>query len=120
VDYRNGITIDEAYIDSYLQGTAAFNTSEPKNVLMEKIFNQKYIASFWQLAWNSYYDYRRTGFPKLPINPETNMNEVKTQMPLRWMYAESEYSVNRVNIEEAIQRQFGGNDTPNDVMWLLK
>lgn len=87
---------------------------------MEKIFNQKYIASFWQLAWNSYYDYRRTGFPKLPINPETNMNEVKTQMPLRWMYAESEYSVNRVNIEEAIQRQFGGNDTPNDVMWLLK
>jgi len=120
VDYRNGITIDEAYIDSYLQGTAAFNTTEPKDVLMEKIFNQKYIASFWQLAWNSYYDYRRTGFPKLPINPETNMNEVKTQMPLRWMYAESEYSVNRANIEEAIQRQFGGNDTPNDVMWLLK
>ena len=24
------------------------------------------------------------------------------------------------NIEEAIKRQFGGSDTPNDTMWLLK
>ena len=48
------------------------------------------------------------------------MNEVKTQLPLRFMYPSSEYSQNRENVEEAVQRQFGGSDTPNDVMWLLK
>ncbi|WP_321437952.1 SusD/RagB family nutrient-binding outer membrane lipoprotein [uncultured Bacteroides sp.] len=118
--YTHGVAIDDAYIDAYLKGKAAFNANESKEVLMEKIFNQKYIASFLQLAWNSYFDYRRTGFPKIPINPETNMNEVKTKMPVRWMYPESEYSVNRTNIEEAIKRQYNGSDTPNDVMWLLK
>lgn len=48
------------------------------------------------------------------------MNEVNTQLPLRWMYPSSEYSQNRENIEAAIERQFGGIDTPNEVMWLLK
>ena len=56
----------------------------------------------------------------IPNDPETNMNEVKTQLPLRWMYPDDEYSRNRENIEEALARQFGGADTPNEVMWLLK
>lgn len=115
-EYTHGVTIDNAYIDSYLQGTAAFN---PANGL-EQILWQKFIGSLFQLPFNSYYDYRRTGLPQIPIDPETNMNEVKTQLPVRWMYPDDEYSQNRANIEEAINRQFGGADTPNDVMWLLK
>lgn len=106
--------IDDAYIDQYLQGKAAFNAS------LEQIIEQKFIGSVFQLSFNSYYDYRRIGLPKIPIDAQTNMNEVKDQLPLRWMYPEDEYSRNRENIEEAINRQFGGNDTPNDVMWLLK
>ena len=47
-------------------------------------------------------------------------DRVNTQLPLRWMYPSSEYSQNRENIEAAIERQFGGIDTPNEVMWLLK
>ncbi|MFV0505350.1 MAG: SusD/RagB family nutrient-binding outer membrane lipoprotein [Bacteroidales bacterium] len=115
-DYTHGRVIDEAYIDEYLAGSAAFNNAKG----LQQIMEQKYIASFVQLPFNSFYDYRRTGFPVLPIDPETNMNEVKTQLPKRWMYPMSEYSRNKENIEAAIQRQFGGSDTPNDVMWLLK
>ncbi len=115
-EFRHGVTIDDEYINSYLNGEALFK--EEKGI--QQIMIQKYIASFIQLHFNSYYDYRRTGFPAIPIDPVTNMNEVKDQMPLRWMYPESEYSYNRENIEEAINRQFGGSDTPNDVMWLLK
>ncbi|MDD2951595.1 MAG: SusD/RagB family nutrient-binding outer membrane lipoprotein [Parabacteroides sp.] len=115
-EYRHGATIDAAYVDDYLNGKAKFDA---KNGL-EQIMTQKLIGSFFQLKFNSYYDYRRTGYPRVPIDPATNMNEVKTQLPIRWMYPDEEYSQNRTNIEEAIQRQFGGNDTPNDVMWLLK
>ena len=114
--YRHGVVIDDAYIDAYLNGKAKF---DPANGL-EQIMNQKMIAGFGQSDFNNYYDYRRTGFPRIPIDPTTNMNEVNTQLPLRWMYPESEYSQNRENIEAAIDRQFGGSDTPNEVMWLLK
>ena len=115
-EYTHDITIDESYIDSYLKGKAAFNEQEG----IQQIMTQKYIAAFAQIPFNIYYDYRRTSYPKIPIDPETNMNEVKTQLPLRWMYPDSEYSQNRENIEIALQRQFGGTDTPNDIMWLLK
>ncbi|HML71247.1 MAG: SusD/RagB family nutrient-binding outer membrane lipoprotein [Bacteroidota bacterium] len=115
-EYRHKVVIDESYVENYLKGKAAFNTERG----LEQIMIQKYIGSFVQLAFNSYYDYRRTGFPQIPIDPKTNMNEIKTQIPLRWMYPSDEYSQNRENIEAAIQRQFGGSDTPNDVMWLLK
>ncbi len=115
-DYTHGRIIDEAYITDYLTGDAAFDPVKG----LEQIMQQKYIAAFVQLPYNSFYDYRRTGLPEIPIDPSTNMNEVKTQLPLRWMYPMSEYSRNRENIEAAIDRQFDGTDTPNDVMWLLK
>lgn len=115
-DYRHNVTIDSDYINSYLAGKAAFNPSTG----LQQIMMQKYIASLFQLTWLSYYDYRRTGLPQIPINPETNMNEVKTQMPVRWMYPTSEYSQNKDNVEAAIKSQYGGSDTPNAVMWLLK
>lgn len=115
-EYRHGVIIDPAYIDEYLQGEAAFDKTKG----VEQIMQQKYLAALFQLSFNSYYDYRRTGYPSIPINPETNLNEIKNQMPQRWMYPENEYSQNKVNIEEAINRQFGGEDTPNGQMWILK
>ena len=115
-DYRHGMTIDDSYIKEYLSGPAAFDATKG----LEQIMTQKLIGSYIQLRYNAYFDYRRTGYPKLPINPETNMNEVTTQLPLRWMYPEDEYSQNKDNIQSAIQHQFGGEDTPNGVMWLLK
>lgn len=114
--YRHGVTVDDAYIDNYLAGEAAFNPSKG----LEQILTQKYLGSLLQMPWNSYYDYRRTGFPEIPINPETNLNAVKEQMPLRWMYPSNEYSLNKEHVMEALQRQFGGSDTPNGVMWILK
>lgn len=116
--FRHGVAIDDAYIDNYLKGKAAFNSARG----LEQIIEQKYIASLMQLKWVAYYDYRRTGLPNLPINPETNLNEVKDKMPVRWMYPNDEYSYNSENIKEALTRQFGGTDTdtPNSVMWILK
>lgn len=115
-EYRHNSVIDDNYINTYLSQEAKFDYNRG----LEQIMTQKYIASFVHLPYNSYYDYRRTNLPAVPINPETNMNEVKTQLPVRWMYPTSEYSQNRENVEAAVLRQFGGSDTPNDVMWLLK
>ncbi|MDR0429967.1 MAG: SusD/RagB family nutrient-binding outer membrane lipoprotein [Tannerellaceae bacterium] len=87
---------------------------------LEKIMTQKYLASFMQYPWDAYFDYRRTGFPVLPINPETNRNEVKDKIPVRWMYPQVEYDYNSENVQEAVARQYGGVDDVNKLMWILQ
>jgi hypothetical protein len=36
------------------------------------------------------------------------------------MYPSKELSNNREKVEDAINRQFGGNDDVNEVMWILQ
>ena len=74
-----------------------------------------------QTPYLSYYDYRRTGFPDFPINPETNMNfKEPDKIPVRWLYPEVEYSYNKENVQNALDSQYGGLDEVNEVMWMLK
>lgn len=118
-EFRHGVTIDDAYIANYLATTAAFTTAADQ---LQLLMEQKYIASFMQNNWNTYFDYRRTGLPGIPINAETSQNvDYKDRMPVRWTYPSSEYNSNHPNLEAAVKRQFGGTvETQNDIMWLLK
>ena len=87
---------------------------------LNKVLTQKYLDLFMHNTYTCYYDFRRTGYPKLPVNPSTNMNTVPDKMPMRWRYEQREYDFNRENLEEAIQRQYNGNDDWNELMWILK
>ncbi|MDL2256519.1 SusD/RagB family nutrient-binding outer membrane lipoprotein, partial [Parabacteroides sp. OttesenSCG-928-K15] len=87
---------------------------------LEKLMIQKYVASFMQHPWDAYFDYRRTGYPLLPIDPETNRNEVKDKIPVRWMYPQVEYDYNSDNVKAAVSRQYGGVDDVNKLMWILE
>jgi len=117
--YHHDRKITESHIQAVL--------NHPKNQLtgsfegdLEKILYQKYLGSFLQREWETYYDYRRTGYPKFPIDPNTNQNTIDTQMPLRWMYPTSEYDNNSTHIAEALKRQWNGVDDVNKVMWMLQ
>ena len=109
----------QSYIDAFLakesvQLKGSFD--EQLNMIME----QKYIAGFMQLPYQAYYDYRRTGYPVLPINPETSLNfNAPDKLPVRWQYPDTEISYNTENVEEAIERQYG-SDEVNKLMWILK
>ncbi len=86
-----------------------------------KIMEQKYLAAFMQIPYLSYYDYRRTGYPVFPVNPESNHNVyAPDKMPMRWMYPENEAAYNKENYEEAVERQYNGSDDINQLMWILK
>jgi hypothetical protein len=119
VTYHHGMKITTANINTYIGSTKVklTGTNEEK---LQKIFQQRYFMGFLQDGWNTYYEYRRTGYPVLPINPNTNLNSDKNKMPMRWMYPEKELSYNRENVEEAINRQFAGNDDVNELMWILR
>jgi hypothetical protein len=119
VQYHHGRKITPEVIDDYLVGTkvAFTGTTDEK---LKKIFQQRYFLGFMQDGWNSYYEFRRVGYPVLPVNEVTNLNAVKTQLPLRWLYPSKELTNNRAQVEEAINRQFAGNDDVNQIMWILQ
>ena len=66
-----------------------------------------------------FYDNRRTGYPVLPLNPESNLNTDPDKFPVRRMYPQDELDYNRQNVQEAIDRQYGGSDDFNELMWIL-
>lgn len=118
----NGREITDSYIEEYMNNpliqlsdnSAAFESN------LNKIITQKYLASFLQYPMESYFDYRRTGYPGLPINPATNQNEIADKMPVRYMYPLKELNFNKENCEAAIARQFGGDDDVNKLMWIVE
>lgn len=119
--YTNGIqanmefyNVPQEQIDTYLATAfALYNPSKAK----EKINTQKYLTYFFTGGWESYYNQRRTGVPVFSVGEGTLNGD---SVPKRWMYPESESNTNQTNLENALDRQYGGNDNINGLMWLLK
>lgn len=122
IAYNNGRLITEDYVEEYLNNPdiQLAKSGADFDANLNKIMTQKYLASFLQYPMESYYDYRRTGYPKLPINPSTNQNELSDRIPVRYMYPSKELNNNKENCEAAIDRQYDGDDNVNKLMWLLK
>lgn len=117
--YAHTIPIDQAYIDSYFTGEAAFKSTPEEQ--LKQIWMQGYLARFMQDGDFSYFEYRRNKYPDFPINPASSLNENNTSaIPMRCLYPGSETNYNRKNLTEALDRQFEGYDEINKIMWLLK
>ena len=119
--YDNGIRasmsfygISDADINTYLaQPLVVFNPA----TALTQIAIQKYIALFMNGNWEAFVEQRRTGIPTLSVGPGTSNNGM---VPKRWLYPQSEYDYNLANLTAALQRQYGGTDNVNNVMWLLQ
>lgn len=117
--YAHGMPINQAYIDGYFTGEAAFKATTEDQ--LKQIWMQRYILNFMQNPESSYYEYRRNNYPLFPINPLTNLNENNPNgMPMRWLYPSSETNYNRENLIDALNAQYEGYDEVNKLMWLLK
>lgn len=120
VKYHYGRIITDEYIADFIEKSGIQLTGSFENKL-NQIITQKYLSNFFQIyELEAYMDYRRTGYPKLPINPNTNMNTETGKIPSRFMYPSDETNYNSDNLTEALQRQFNGNDEVNQLMWILK
>lgn len=86
--------------------------------ILEKIINEAYKAYYcvaFNQAWNNF---RRTGYPQLtPIEGGVNGNNPSGVVPLRWLYADSEFTTNSANVQAAIDRQ--GGHLLDDGLWLF-
>jgi hypothetical protein len=80
--------------DDYIQqqGVVFDNT-------LERIMEQKWIAS-WTAAAESWFDFRRTGYPALEAGPAS----AQAVLPVRFNYGNDELNFNTSNITTAIER----------------
>ncbi|GBU07558.1 hypothetical protein AwDysgo_08890 [Bacteroidales bacterium] len=119
--YTQGMSITNQYITDYLSSPeVAYANGNTQKDRLKKIWLQATLGSFLHLAWDSYYQYRRTAYPELPINPETNLNDMKDRIPVRWLYPEWETNYNREQVRIALERQWGGAEDINKIMWIIK
>jgi hypothetical protein len=105
-----------ASYDSYIAGGAKYNGS------LEQLIQQKWIAS-WTAASEAWFDYRRTGFPRLQTGPYAKRQAI----PLRFYYMQDEILLNTSNVNKAIdgleQSSFAAPDPKNSAWsktWLLQ
>ncbi len=119
--YNNGVEITDEYIDSYLTNKkTAYKDDETMTERLKQIWMQAYLAGYFHLGIDSYFTYRRTGYPVFPINPNTNLNTQNDKIPMRWLYPESENNYNKEQLKIALNSQWNGVDDVNNIMWILK
>ena len=88
--------------------------SETFEEKMEKIHLQKYYALFL-VDMQQWFEYRRTGYPKLPIGPGVRNNGI---MPARMTYPVYVQSTNPTNYKLAVAAQ--GPDVISTPVWWQK
>lgn len=110
--YENGV---RASIKQYGGEVPAdyFNNEAAKfNGTLERIMLQKYLGLF-MVDYQQWFEYRRTGYPKLPKTPYMFYNGV---MPTRFMYKNEVRRFNPENYAKAVE-QMGGDDFHTKVWW---
>jgi|WetSurMetagenome_2_1015567.scaffolds.fasta_scaffold08877_4 hypothetical protein len=129
IQYRAGITksMNDAKIttastisDYYTQTTVDFASGAPTAEKISKIINQKYIANYFFNTFESYCDYRRTGYPN-PKHPGVVIDAVndpnfemlsyypsgiiRRQIPRLFPYPNEEFTLNLENVQAAVDLQ---------------
>jgi hypothetical protein len=118
--YRNGVEASLIFFKVPVAQRATYLAANPLPATnqVSAILTQKYIASFMNSGWQSFYEQRRTGFPVFDVSGDGALNN--KQIPKRWMYPVTELQTNETNVTAAIASQFNGDDNINGTMWLLK
>lgn len=106
------IGVEQSEIDAYVNSLSLSGSAEDK---IETIINEKWVALYGNAPFESWVDYRRTGFPELTPNPDAVPNVNPSGIvPRRFLYPISERQANLENYNAAIQAQ-GGHLLDDDI-----
>lgn len=77
---------------------------------LEQIATQRWVHLF-MFGYEAWSEWRRTGYPDIMVSPNG------VEVPTRLSYPDNEAFNNEANYNEAVQRQFGGEDLVNGRLW---
>jgi hypothetical protein len=98
--------------------TIAWNATATNEQNLERIITQKWIANFPSGGWESWTEYRRTGYPRLfPVVVNNSGGTINTALQIRRIaYPSSEYTANKANVSAAVT-MLGGPDNGGTPVW---
>lgn len=108
-----------ASLATYLAQPSVAYSAVPATAL-NQILTQKYLAFFQISGLEAFYNQRRTGVPAFHIGPGTGYGGTSPRIPVRWLYPSAESTTNKANLDAALSRQFGGQDTKDGVLWIVQ
>lgn len=117
--YNHGRVMTGDYIENYIKSDKVALSSDSETRI-EQIICQKFITNFLQSPGTTFFETRRTGYPRMGVNPLSNMNVPNDKIPLRWLYPNEELNYNSDNVNAAISSQFGGTEDFMGIMWILQ
>ncbi|WP_027076282.1 SusD/RagB family nutrient-binding outer membrane lipoprotein [Maribacter antarcticus] len=112
--YNEGVRLSFEYweveqdVNAYLAQTEVAYNGE-----LETILTQKWLASFL-VGYEGWYDFRRTGLPSVIVPGPDNVNN--DAVPVRFLYPDSEQTLNGENYKAAVSR-IGGDDINSKGWW---
>ncbi|WP_456867345.1 SusD/RagB family nutrient-binding outer membrane lipoprotein [Galbibacter sp. BG1] len=92
--------------DFMMEPGIAFNDA----IGIEQIATQRWVHLF-MFGYEAWAEWRRTGFPNIMVSPNG------AAVPARLSYPDNEAFNNEVNYNEALDRQFGGEDSIYGQLW---
>ena len=111
--YVNGVTAAIEYLTQQPIPSNYFdNINNKYNSTLEQIITQKYLSLYF-VDYQQWYEYRRTGFPKLPQIQAGRNNNI---MPSRLLYPTSVQTHNYNNYLKALEIM-GPDDINTKVWW---
>lgn len=122
-EYKAGIkasfdtwTVGSKYATYVAQPSVKFNNS------VEQVIEQKWVAA-WTASLEAWFDYRRTGYPKLKAGPAA----IRQALPLRFYYMKDELDLNTSNANAALDRleispyvQADGKNSAWSKIWIIQ
>lgn len=110
--YENGVRASIKQYGGQVPADYFENEAAKFNGTLERIMLQKYLGLF-MVDYQQWFEYRRTGYPKLPKTPYMFYDGV---MPTRFMYKNEVRRFNPENYAKAVE-QMGGDDFHTKVWW---
>ncbi len=128
--YENGVTASvQQWNPEYTTDRIQIFINGPSsgvayNGSLQRIIEQKYISLFF-MGFESWCDYRRTGYPELPIGIDCDNERI---FPTRFLYPQTIISTNKANYDEQVTRMrlayptvsttsAGGDNMKTPVWW---
>lgn len=109
--YENGVKASMTFWAATLPATYLSQPGVAFDGKLSTIMTQKYLSLFF-VGLESWFDYRRTGYPELTVHPKAN-NDGK--MPRRLLYPVVTQAYNKTNYLEAVS--WIGTDNINVKSW---
>jgi hypothetical protein len=113
-EYATFHRVTQEEVDAFVDTAAVMTLTGTTEEQHEMIMNQKIAGLYPTQVYEGWFEWKRTGYPRVQVGSDED--DLQGQSYRRFMWPDSEQSLNADSYNEALQR-IGGNDHPLVKTW---